>query len=237
MQTFPTAHIHQFWLVHAVALRRSGFYYVDPTIWMHAHWTQVTEPGWKILGVEGGGSGYLDGSTSDGGTFVTVVSPDGEDFSVVLERLHTSATAAVNVTLMLSNLPAKALSLWVTSSDAYFVEDKQPLQVVNGSITVLVQAQAMYSLTTLSSVTHGNFTDPVPPSAPFPLPYYDDFDSYSNDSTPKFLADQGGSFSVTVSDGGGVLQQMCPVDPGPNAWVANQEPITLVRTHPLLLVI
>ena len=42
---------------------RSGYYYVDATVWMHAHWTQVTEPGWKILGVGGGGSGYLDGTT------------------------------------------------------------------------------------------------------------------------------------------------------------------------------
>eukprot|EP01047_Picozoa_sp_COSAG01_P131442 COSAG01_NODE_61174_length_290_cov_23.790576_1_plen_43_part_01 len=32
------------------------------------HWTQVTEPGWKILGVGGGGSGYLDGTTWQSGT-------------------------------------------------------------------------------------------------------------------------------------------------------------------------
>ena len=90
---------------------------------MHAHWTQVTEPGWKILSVEGGGSGYLGSgnatATASGeGTYVTVVSPDGGDFSVVLERLHTSETGALNVTLSLRNLPStKPLALWVTSGE------------------------------------------------------------------------------------------------------------------------
>ena len=71
---------------------------------MHAHWTQLVDPGWKIPGVGGGSSGYLDGARQNG-THVTVVSLDGEDLSVVMERLH--AWAAVAVTLTLRNL-AKA---------------------------------------------------------------------------------------------------------------------------------
>ena len=79
----------------------SGNYCVDPTVWMHAHWTQFADPGWKIPGAGGGSSGYLDGARQNG-TYVTVVSPDGEDLSVVMKRPH--ARAAVAVTLTLRNL-------------------------------------------------------------------------------------------------------------------------------------
>jgi hypothetical protein len=102
---------------------------------------------------------------------------------------------------------------------------------------------ASYSLTTLQTVTHGNFSTPVPPQSDFPLPYSDDFNGYKNDTLPKYLADQGGSFAVIKSSGdgdgkgqvggsssgsNGVLMQMTPVDPGVNGWVANQDPISLV---------
>ena len=34
----------------------SGHYTVDAAIWMHAHWTQFTEIGWRMLAVESGSS-------------------------------------------------------------------------------------------------------------------------------------------------------------------------------------
>jgi hypothetical protein len=37
---------------------------------------------------------------------------------------------------------------------------------------------------------------PVPPPAPFPLPYHDDFESYQNDTVPKYLSDFNGAFAV-----------------------------------------
>ena len=212
----------------------SGHYFVDATVWMHAHWTQVTEPGWEILGVEGGGSGYIDGSSWQNGTYCTIVSPDATDFSVVIERLP-SANGYLPVTLILSNLGAaadKPLSLWVTSESNWFQLDmsQRPRKAADGSVKLLLLPGAIYSLTTLTTVKHGGFVQPVPPPAPFALPYTDTFDSYANDSLPRYLADQGGSFSVIKNgtDGGGVLQQMTPTDPGPNGWVANQDPITLV---------
>lgn len=234
----------------------SGNYFVDATIWMHAHWTQVTEPGWRILGVEGGGSGYVDGKGPANGTYVTIVSPDSSDFSVVIERLPC-LTGSLPVTLTLANLGAaatKPLSLWVTTETGWFQKDVQELTVKDGAVTMELLPQGIYSLTTVQTVKHGTFTDvPVPPAAPFALPYTDDFDSYANDTLPRFLSDQGGSFSV-IKDGGsgGVLRQMvstqaiptityfpwtflrgclgaqAPIDPAQNSWVANQEPITLV---------
>ena len=137
---------------------------------MHAHWTQVTEPGWKILGVEGGGSGYLDGGWQNG-TYVTVT--DGIDFSVILERLHcqrcarplarvfslgciahTDFCSAAVVRLELAHLPTtKPLSLWQTNAQGYFQRDEQALSPSGGVLTLALDAASIYSLTTVTSVS------------------------------------------------------------------------------------
>lgn len=211
---------------------RSGYYYVDATVWMHAHWTQVTEPGWKILGVGGGGSGYLDGTTWQSGTYCTVVSPDGEDYSVILERLHCRTARVVKLALL--NLPhGKPLALWRTNGQfdeaGYFQRDGQLLRVTAaGDLTLSLEAESIYSLTTLRTVTHGNFSVAVPKPASFPLPYVDSFDSVGNDTLPRYFADQGGSFAVIKEGSNGVMKQMAPKDPGPNGWVRNQDPISLI---------
>jgi galactosylceramidase len=121
----------------------SGYYYVDPTIWMHAHWTQVTEVGWTILGVATGGSGYFDGGWQNG-TFVSIVSPDKQDFSIVLERLH--ARTAVNVTLQLVNLPTKPLVLWKTNALEYFQRDTSQTVLApnsSGEVTLCLDSESM----------------------------------------------------------------------------------------------
>jgi len=158
-------------LIRAAHRRRwSGHYYVDATIWMHAHWTQVTEPGWKILGVEGGGSGYLDGGWQNG-MYVTVT--DGSDFSVILERLHcqrcarplarvfslgciahTDFCSPAVVRLELAHLPTtKPLSLWRTNAQGYFQRDEQALSPSGGVLTLALDAASIYSLTTVTTVS------------------------------------------------------------------------------------
>jgi hypothetical protein len=104
-------------------------------------------------------------------------------------------------------------------------------------VLIDVEYGSIYTITTLTTPAKGNHTG-VPPSAPFPLPYSDAFDvgassRYThNDSLPRFFADQGGSFSVIVppgnSNGDGVLAQMAPKRPGPNAWINDPDPVTLI---------
>ena len=108
----------------------------------------------------------------------------------------------------------------------------------------MLDALFIYSLATLQTVTHGSFNAPVSPPATFPLPCFDTFDAYDNDTLPTHLGGQGGAFSVihtadgaSGSDGAGirsrarvngVLEQMSPKDPGPNAWTADHDPISLI---------
>ena len=49
--------------------------------WSSAHTTQFVDPGWKMLH---GGSGDL----AHGGSFLTMVSPDGDHFSTIIETGH-----------------------------------------------------------------------------------------------------------------------------------------------------
>ncbi len=205
----------------------SGHYTVDAAIWMHAHWTQFTEIGWKMLTVESESSGFLpDGS----GTYVTMVSPDGKDFSIVMERLANATS--IRYKLHLENLDtSRPMSLWKTSATTYFQRDlTQALKPVDGTVTIEIAGECIYTLSTISTAVHGNFSaSPVPPSGNFSLPYADDFNAANtNESLPKFFADQGGSFAVL----NGTLSQRAPLSPGKNGWVSTfdyrDDPVTMI---------
>ncbi|MGW6917999.1 hypothetical protein ACWGB8_29920 [Kitasatospora sp. NPDC054939] len=75
----------------------SGTYTVGKNTWATAQITQFTSPGWKFLDK---GSGYLGGVESNG-TFVTLKSPTGSDYSTVIET--TTATVEQTVRLNVSN--------------------------------------------------------------------------------------------------------------------------------------
>lgn len=68
----------------------------------------------------------------------------------------------------------------------------------------------LYTLTTLSTGHHGSYTSP--PSAPFPVPYADDFDGpgYNASGMPRYWSNLNGAFELADSSDasrGLVLQQ------------------------------
>jgi hypothetical protein len=218
----------------------SGHYTVDAAIWMHAHWTQFTEIGWRMLTVESGSSGFLPGGS---GTYVTVTSPDGSDFSIVMERLANATSMKYSIHLANLSGSKRALSLWKTSQEEYFQLDATQGHAgvlrpgPDGSVTVEIAGNCIYTLSTLTTATHGNFSgSPVPPSGNFSLPYADDFAAnYSGagvatrkEALPRLFGDQGGSFAVV----NGTLMQMAPMPPGKNGWVSTfdyrDDPITMI---------
>lgn len=54
-----------------------------------------------------------------------------------------------------------------------------PWQVVDGEFTLSLAVDQILTLTTLAGQRKGSFSD-VPASAPFPIPYSDNFDSESD---------------------------------------------------------
>lgn len=233
----------------------SGYYRVDGTIWMLAHWCQFTQVGWKLLAVDTGGSGVLPG----GGKYVTLVSPTESDVAIVVDYL-TSTSTSLPLEFSFSHLPSGAhLAVWRTNAEAQFQRIDTLTPQANGSIFLVVDQGAIYTLTSrLSGPTKGNYSN-VPPSALFSLPYSDDFDqATANDTLARFFADLGGSWAVIVPPASSssaldsdallaqvpteglpkkrhagntnyVLAQMAPVDPGPNSWHhGDPDPITII---------
>ena len=129
---------------------------------MTAQATQFTAPGWQFLN---SGSGYLGGTESNG-SYVTLKSTDGTDYSTIIET--TTATAAQTVDrerLRRPVRPAPCTCGPPTSPPAtrrrYFVQ--QPaITPVDGCYSLTVQPGYIYSLTTTTGQGKGTAASPAP---------------------------------------------------------------------------
>jgi galactosylceramidase len=185
----------------------SGHYVTPDTVWTSAHTTQFTEVGWTL-------SHAASGDLAAGGSYVTMVSPDGKDVTVVIEtgratnncyKSEPPVTATQTLQLMLTSSLAehKNLSLWRTTQTEAF-EELAPLQVTatSGAFTLTVDPNAVYTISSTTGQRKGGFPTPPPASAPFPFPYKDSFDASPDESLPRYFADQAGSFQVMPAGGG-----------------------------------
>lgn len=163
----------------------SGNYEVQPAIWAIAHTTQFAKPGWR----------YLDnacGLTPAGGSHVALLSPDGKDFSMIIETGNSKRAERISVALD-PQLSGKPLSLWRSTKSQQF--DRLPDPTVRkGTLVLDLEPGAIYSLTTTTGQCKG--TEPVPSPSPFPLPYAENFDQGTPGRQARYFSDQDGSFEI-----------------------------------------
>lgn len=76
----------------------SGAYRVDPLIWVTAHITQFSQPGW-LYAVNGTGPGTGSGLLQFGGSYVTLQSVDKSDFTIVVEKMSRDHSPCVRPNL------------------------------------------------------------------------------------------------------------------------------------------
>ncbi len=192
----------------------SGYYKVQGAIWATAHTTQFAEPGWQ----------YLDSSSGnmpEAGSYVALRSPNGKDWSVVVETID--AKRPQQVTFQISGgLLTGSIHIWETNAQRTFehVSDVTPH---DGRITFTFDPDSLYSLTTTTGQAKGTVEPPV--DRPFPMPYRENFESTAIDHTPKFLSDQDGAFEVRSCKNrqGRCLEQVItekpiPWGPLPDPW-------------------
>lgn len=194
----------------------SGHYDVQGAIWATAHTTQFAQPGWQ----------YLDKSCGDlpeKGDYVTLKSSNGRDWSVVLQTIDAAHPQSVRFTVQ-GGLSTATVHVWETNSRRTF-EHVADIPVRDGAFTYTFDPDSLYSLTTTTGQAKG--TAEPPPSAPFPLPYKDDFESTALHHTPRFLSDQDGAFEVLNCAGrsGKCLEQVITERPIP--WGPLPDPWTL----------
>ncbi|HME74090.1 MAG TPA: ricin-type beta-trefoil lectin domain protein [Mycobacterium sp.] len=203
----------------------SGAYSVGESLWATAQVTQFTAPGWQFLN---SGSGYLGGSESNG-SYVSLKSTDGTDYSTIIETTTATAAQTVNVTVS-GGLSTSAVHVWSTDvaapTAANTFAQQASITPVNGTYSLTVQPGYIYTLTTTSG--QGKGTAASPAQSTLSLPYSDSFDSDTVGQQPTYLSQQQGAFEVEPCAGGrsgDCLQQQAATQP--IVWANNAMPYTI----------
>jgi galactosylceramidase len=199
----------------------SGHYEINQKLWAYAHYGQFTQVGWSYLA---GGSGDLKG----GGTYVTLKSQKA-DYSLIIETKDATGPQAVSLHVG-GGLSSHPLAVWRSNESEQFVRQAD-LRLVKGEVTLTLDANAVYSLTTTRGQQKGRF-DAVPVKGAFPFPYAETFDEYADPKAwgylPSYFADIAGAFELSNCPGraGQCLHQAVPV---PSiSWAPDWMPYTIV---------
>lgn len=199
----------------------SGHYEVREALWGYAHYGQFTEVGWQYLN---GGCGRLSG----GGTYVTLKSP-GADYSIIVETQGAKVVQQLSFELS-GGLSPHELCVWRSNAQEQFVQ--QPgIKPVAGKLTLTLEPDSIYSLSTTTGQTKGSFED-IPDAKSFPFPYRETFDEYEAPAQygylPRYTADIADAFElVDRPEGNGkCLRQMVPVPT--ISWAPDWLPYTII---------
>ena len=199
----------------------SGHYTLKPIIWSYAHYGQFTKIGWHYVN-----SGCA--ALSYGGTVVTLKSDSG-DYSVIVETARAAGPQTVN--FKPSGLSSRPLCVWKTTRDAQFIKQADIQPDKDGSFSCTFEPNAIYTLSTTRGQHKGMFAD-VPPEKPFPFPYFENFDHYTNPRQwgylPHYTADICGVFEVVdrPDKNGKCLRQV--VDKKAQSWAPEWTPYTIL---------
>jgi hypothetical protein len=196
----------------------SGYYSVQSAIWVTAHTTQFAQPGWQYLD---SACGYLKGQ----GSYVTLKAPASNDYSVIVETIDATEPQEVAFSVA-GGLSTGTIHVWQTNASKSF-EKLSDITPQNGSFSITLEPDSIYSLTTTTGQGKGEATPPA--QASFPFPYSDDFKSTPLGKTPKYFADQDGAFEVAPCTGrpGQCLRQV--VRQRPIAWGGiSPDPLTFL---------
>ncbi|XP_034714382.1 galactocerebrosidase isoform X2 [Etheostoma cragini] len=200
----------------------SGNYVVESPIWITAHTTQFTQPGWTYL--------HTVGHLAQGGTYVALTDGKG-NLTVVIETMTHDHSVCIRPPLLPFNVTSqnatfrlkgsfasiKELQVWRSqfnfkTKKPFFFEKLSPLKLLDGSFTLNLAEDEVYTLTTITTGQKGRYPD-SPPSARFPKVYKDNFNvpNPSFSEAPHF-ADQTGVFEYYIN----------MTDPGPHVFTLRQ---------------
>ena len=227
----------------------SGHYSLRAPLYMLAHTAQFVHPGCKYVdsaSVMDGGVLSVTGSAEPAATAVAFVCDDDGTFTLVMET--SEASLPIHATLNLKVSPAlqhnssdQAIHVWETCNGSWF-KQKDNLTTTQlepnvdtgrrriSALEIVLQPRCIYTLST-STGQRPVHAASIPPSAPFPVPYFDNFDHYVDQGTVRYFTDQAGSWNAAPAPAssrnvsGMVLQQV--VEEIPNGWSKNSDPHTI----------
>jgi hypothetical protein len=176
----------------------SGYYSVGKSIWVNAHTTQFVDIGWKYID---SASGFL----SSGASFVTLQSPDGKDYSTVIEAVDAKEAQTVSFSVT-GGLPTGKVHVWATDLQSddekeHFVKVRE-IEPEKGSFSLTVIPGLIYTLSTTTGQKKGTARPEERLSTQMSLPFEEDFDDYDEGDFARYFSDINGGFE-TVACGGG----------------------------------
>ena len=205
----------------------SGHYSLGKSLWVTAQVTQFSQPGWIFLR---DASGYL-GDDRLNGSYATLRSPDGADYSLIVET--TSADSPSKVAFRANgNLSKKVVHVWATevagtshSNEFVHVSDLNPDS--SGTYQFDLHPGYVYTFSTLAGAGKGQAV--APPAGPLTLPYRESFEAYKAGQEARYASDMQGSFEVqpcVAGRAGKCLQQMAATKP--IEWQNDSDAFTLL---------
>jgi galactosylceramidase len=178
-----------------------GHYSVWPAVWALAHTTQFAEPGWVYMD---GACGQIDTNTWRG-SHVALRDPKTGDWSLIVV---TGEKSRIQIRIG-SGLRTGPIHVWRSTAAEQFIR-QAPLELRDNSIELALESEAIYTFSTTTGQQKGSH-GVVPERKPFPFPFAEDFESYRPGDTPRYFADQKGTFEVYQWPGGGLcLAQIVP---------------------------
>lgn len=165
----------------------SGYYEVQPAIWVVAHTTQFADPGWKYID---SGCGYFENK----GSYVTLTSPtDKPDITIIAETMDAKQPQTVTFKIN-SGAKIKKVFIWRTIVNGNTFEQQAPITIRNNEFKITMEPMALYTIT---STTGQQKAIPAPvENNPFPFPFKAGFEDEKLMSTPMYFSDQGGAFEI-----------------------------------------
>jgi len=219
----------------------SGHYDVQSPIWVSAHTTQFTKPGWIYL-AHGSGTDHLP----NGGSYVTLVPPNNAagDFSLIIETMTHDHSVCIRpglpaytvtpqtVTFQLAGglATTKPLYVWYThlnqSQQNIYFEQIKTITPVNGQFTLSLDLDSVWTVSTLTGQKKGSHPTPPPPSA-FPGSYSDNFEAYIVGQEANYFMDQTGVWEIYKGTTSLVMRQQ--IIQSPIVWCGESvRPISLI---------
>jgi hypothetical protein len=197
----------------------SGAYQVQSAIWAVAQTTQFTEPGWQYLDAS---SGYFDPAVPTQGSFVTLRSTKGDDWSTVIENIGTSEPRTVTLSVA-GGLKTGDLHVWQTTADEWFSQQADLVPGSDGVYTLTVPANSAVTVTTTTGQGRGDAAGR--PESAFPFPYHDNLaDGGPSGQTPYF-SQMEGAYEERACEGGRDGTCLTQVSPQPAiSWAAWKKP-------------
>ncbi|XP_043553098.1 galactocerebrosidase isoform X3 [Chiloscyllium plagiosum] len=178
----------------------SGHYDVQSPIWVTAHTTQFTQPGWHYL--------KTVGHLQKGGSYVALTDGKG-NLTIIIETMTHDHSMCIRPPLPPYDVHQQNVTFKLQGSFP-----------INGSFSLQLELDEIFTITTISTGNRGSFPEP-PPSTSFPRVYKDNFNVESPpfSEAPNF-ADQTGVFEYFINY----------QDPGDHVYtlrqVITQRPIT-----------